>query len=234
MRARRGTIEAMDVIDPYPPVVPPGQDALPYEDGEPMESKRHRSQMEVLLGSLEDAWDARDDFFVGGNMFVYFSEPQTRGAKFRGPDVFVVLDTDRQKVRKSWVAWEENGKLPDVVIELLSPSTEAIDRGEKMRVYERVWCTGHYVLFDVDDGRLEGFRLVGGRYESIAPDERGDLLIGSMGLALGAREARHRGEGGVWLRWIEPSGEMVPTAEETARGLKKRVAELEAKLRGDD
>src|SRR5690242_20565454 len=101
MQASHGTIEAMDCIDPYPPTVPPGQDALPYEDGEPMETKRHRTQMELLLGTLEDAWSERTDYYAGGNMFVYFSEPQTRGAKFKGPDVFVVLDTDGTKVRKS-------------------------------------------------------------------------------------------------------------------------------------
>ncbi len=80
-------------------------------------------------------------------MFVYFSELQAKKNDFRGPDVFVVLDTVRRE-RKSWVVWGENGRTPDVVIELLSPSTEAVDRGEKMRVYSKLLRVTHYYLFD--------------------------------------------------------------------------------------
>jgi hypothetical protein len=106
----------------------PGQDELPSSDGEPMETGFHDAQGALLKDTLIDAWDARRDFFVGGNMFVYFSERQIRANDFRGPDVFVVLDCER-KGRKSWVAWEEGGKLPDVVIEVTSESTAHVDRG---------------------------------------------------------------------------------------------------------
>src|SRR5688572_27876357 len=108
----------------------PGQDVLPSVDGEPMETGFHDAQDTLLKDSLLDAWDERRDFFVGGNMFVYFSEHQVRNNDFRGADVFVVLDTER-KGRKSWVAWEERGRLPDVVIEVTSESTAHVDRGEK-------------------------------------------------------------------------------------------------------
>ena len=40
---------------------------------------------------------------------------------FRGPDVFVVVGAEK-KERLSWVLWEEL-RLPDVVIELTSPSS---------------------------------------------------------------------------------------------------------------
>src|SRR4051812_38235556 len=120
---------------PFEP--PPGEDELPCSDGEPMESERHAKQQSLLTSSLDRAWKDRDDVYVGGNMFVYFSEIQIKKNDFRGPDVFVVLDTTR-RVRKSWVMWGENGRVPDVVIELTSPSTQAIDRGEKKRVYEKL------------------------------------------------------------------------------------------------
>ena len=55
--------------------------------------------------------------FVGANMFLYFSQTQAKKNDFRGPDVFVVMDTTRRE-RKSWVVWEEDGRVPDVVIEL--------------------------------------------------------------------------------------------------------------------
>jgi Uma2 family endonuclease len=58
-----------------------------------------------------------------------------------------VLDTHRHE-RLSWVAWEEGGKLPDVIIELVSPTTEAIDRNEKMNLYAQIWRTNAYFLYD--------------------------------------------------------------------------------------
>ncbi|HEY9704449.1 MAG TPA: Uma2 family endonuclease, partial [Allocoleopsis sp.] len=96
---------------------------LIYDDGEPMESNRHRIAMNILIDSVNLALSDRQDFFAGGNMFIYYSSEQFKNEDFKGPDFFVVLDTDGQKSRKSWTVWEENGRYPDVIIELMSPST---------------------------------------------------------------------------------------------------------------
>jgi Uma2 family endonuclease len=103
--------------------LPPTQDELPYSDGEPMESERHFAQMRLLVESLQSWLDAREDGYIGGNMFVYYSLAQVKNQDFRGPDFFAALGVPK-KERKSWVCWEE-GKTPDVVIELLSESTKA-------------------------------------------------------------------------------------------------------------
>lgn len=161
--------------DPLVPL-PPRGDQLPSSDGVPMETERHRDQMNLLIHSLSHHWERRDDFYVGGDMFVYLSETQARRNDFRGPDVFVVLDTQK-KERQRWVAWEEDGKLPDVVIELLSDSTREKDRGEKKLVYERRWKVGAYVLYDPFTYELEGYRRVDGRFVPIEPDARGDVAI---------------------------------------------------------
>src|SRR4051812_6023263 len=175
--------------EPEIPVVPPGELELPSEDGEPMESNRHRQQMVLLIQALKRAWSDRHDFFVGGNMFVYFSETQVKKNHFRGPDFFVVLGTtDRD--RRSWVAWGEDGKLPDVVIELLSDRTRKVDWGEKMHVYSRLWKTSEYFLYDPWSHALDGFRLEPSTldYVRIAPDSRGDLFCQRLGLSLGLRQ----------------------------------------------
>jgi Uma2 family endonuclease len=239
----RGKLGSMVIErDPNVPTPPPGQDALPYDDGEPMESKRHRVQMNLLIDTLDEHWRDRDDVYVSGNMFVYFSELQTKGAHFRGPDVFVVLDTIK-KSRKSWVAWEEGGRLPNVVIELLSASTEAIDRGEKMRVYSRVWRTGEYFLYDPFSHVLEGYSLDPrrGEYDSIAPDSRGNLPVAQLGLALGLQPGDRYEEPGPFLRWFDGEGRLLPEGREQvdsgrvererADALARRVAELEDALR---
>src|SRR5947209_8173003 len=46
---------------------------LPDSDGEPLETPWHLASIHLLLHSLTYSWRHRDDFFVGGNMFVYFS-----------------------------------------------------------------------------------------------------------------------------------------------------------------
>ena len=73
---------------------------LIFDDGKLLETKRHRIAMNLLIDSLYQHWSDRKDFFVGGNMFIYYSSIQAKNRDFKGPDFFVVLnvkdDTDRQ------------------------------------------------------------------------------------------------------------------------------------------
>jgi Uma2 family endonuclease len=75
--------------------------------GEPMESNRHRIAMNVLIRSINQAFANRNNFFAGGNMFVYYSSTQARNRDFKGPDFFVVLDVDGTRERQGWVVWEK-------------------------------------------------------------------------------------------------------------------------------
>jgi Uma2 family endonuclease len=97
----------------------PGQDELPCDDGEPLETLFHDVQDALLKDCLSYANRDRPELLVGGNQFIYYSPHQIRKNDFRGPDVFVVLNAKIKK-RKSWVMWEEDGRLPDVVIEVTS------------------------------------------------------------------------------------------------------------------
>jgi len=121
----------------------PGEDDLPCDDGEPMESARHRDQMWLLIYSLKAYWS--DRILRGGNMFIHY-DPDNR-QRFRGPDFFLVLDVEDRE-RKSWVVWREGMRFPDVIIELLSDSTRTIDKGEKKALYERVFRTAEYYRYD--------------------------------------------------------------------------------------
>jgi len=202
----------------------PGQDELPSEDGEPMESIFHDAQDALLKDTLIDAWADRRDFFVGGNQFVYFSEHQLRNNDFRGPDVMVVLDVAYRE-RKSWVAWEEGGRLPDVVIEVTSESTAHVDRGDKMRIYSQVWHTSAYFIFDPDTEKLEGFKLdgTGRRYTPIVADENGDFEVAALGLKLGLRPTSYRQLERRFVRWLEPNGQPLPSAQERAEAERARA-----------
>ncbi len=201
---------------PLVPVAPPGAKDLPYSDGVEMETQRHIEQMFLLIHSLRIGWKAREDFYVSGNMFVYFSETQVKKNDFRGPDVFVVLGTSNRE-RLSWVVWEEEGKLPNVVIEITSPSTESVDRGEKMSLYAHRLKVSHYYLFDPYTKLFEGYLLNDREiYERIPPEPNGDLPCSAMDLRLGMRMGWNSGVETEWLRWIAPDGRVLPSKEDLA------------------
>jgi Uma2 family endonuclease len=191
-----------------------------------METARHRMQMELLINSLEPWLDQREDGFVGGNMFVYFSLAQVRHQDFKGPDFFAVLGVPKGE-RKSWVVWEE-GKGPDVIIELLSESTAEIDKTTKKQVYENQLKVDEYFWFDPfnPDDRA-GFSLRAGRYQAIEPDERSRLISERLGLALVRWSGAYHKVEADWLRWETRGGILLPTPEEIAQVAEQR-ADVEA------
>lgn len=218
-----GTFGGMELErDPYAPDLPPGQDELPSEDGVPMETARHRDQMNHLIDVLGHHLRDRDDVFVGGNMFVYFSLKQAKNNDFRGPDFFAVLDVPK-KERKSWVAWEENGRLPDVVIELLSDSTQQVDRVVKKQIYERTWHVRTYVLYDPFTLELEAYRHDG---RELVPVEKidGCVPVPELGLSLGVRPAKFHYYEGPALRWMDRDAVLpTPAEDERARADEARA-----------
>jgi len=127
----------------------------------------------------------------------------------------VVMDTEK-KDRRSWMVWEEGGKYPNLVIELLSSSTAKVDRGKKKQLYQDVWRVPNYFWFHPETFEFEGFHLVDGHYQAIAPTETGYLWSDQLELYLGIHQNQ--------LRWFTAEGELIPSAEE-------RADKLEAILR---
>src|SRR5687767_3317252 len=86
---------------------------LVYEDGEPLESLFHVTQMHLFFDLIDQVMEerGRTDYVVGGNAFVYYSLEQARDVAagrpyFRGPDVFLVEGVERRSAgRKAWVSW---------------------------------------------------------------------------------------------------------------------------------
>ncbi|NJL57755.1 Uma2 family endonuclease [bacterium] len=100
-----------------------------YSDEPPLESHLHLQQMMLLISCLNWLWRDRQDYFATGNLTIFYNQDQLKTKDYPGPDFFVALNTDPQP-RKSWTIWQEGGKYPNVIIELLSPSTAHIDRGK--------------------------------------------------------------------------------------------------------
>ncbi len=210
---------------------------LIFDDGEPLESNRHRIAMNALIRSLQQAWADRNDFFTGGNMFIYYSSTEVRNRDFRGPDFFAVLNVDGTTSRQGWVVWEENGRYPDVIVELMSPSTAEIDKGVKKDIYEQVFRTSDYFVYNpFDPSSLQGWHLDDDqRYQPLTPNERGWLWSKRLGLWLGTHEGTIDRETAVWLRFFDVAGNLVLLPDEAAIAreevAKKRAERLAARLR---
>lgn len=202
---------------------------LPAEDGIPLESNWHRIQMNLLIDSIHSYWQECKDFFAGGNMFIYFSIQQALNQDYRGPDFFVVKNTDGTLNRDSWVVWAENGKYPNVIVELASPSTFHIDLGEKKYLYEQTFRTREYFCYDPQKQHLYGWRLNNnGVYEELKADKRGCLWSQELELWLGRWEGELLRVNTVWLRFYEDECEspnlVLTRAEAEAERAEKEAA----------
>jgi hypothetical protein len=129
------------------------------------------------------------------------------------------LGTER-KTRKSWVVWEEDGKYPNLILEILSPTTANTDREYKKELYQNTFRTPDYFWFDPYTLEFAGFHLVDGEYQPLEENQQGHLWSRQLGLYLGIDQGL--------LRYFTPTGELVPTPEETAEQETKR-AEKEAR-----
>lgn len=178
-----------------------------YSDEPQLETDLHLKQILLLLSCLEWYWNERQDFFASGNITIYYSNSQKKSKDFRGPDFFVVKDTER-KTRPSWVVWEENNKFPNVIVEILSSSTAKVDRAEKKQLYQDIFRTPDYFWFEPNTLEFAGFSLKNGKYEAIIPNEQGWLYSQELELYLGIFNRK--------LRYFTPEGILVATPEETA------------------
>ncbi len=208
-------LQTSDVPDWEPPMPPTD---LRFDDGEPLETNRHRTAMNALIESLNHHWAGCNDFFAGGNMFIYYSSTQARHRDFRGPDFLAVLNIDGTYPRQGWVVWEENGRYPDVIVELMSSSTAHIDIGAKKDLYEQTFRTPDYFVFNpFDSNSLQGWHLQNNRYQELVPDERGWLWCETLELWLGTWAGTIQRETTVWLRFYDSNGNLVLLPGEAAQ-----------------
>ena len=173
-----------------------------------MESSLHYMQLLLLVTCLEWAWQERNDFFIGANLTIYFSRQQLKNHDFRGPDFFIVKNTTREP-RNSWVVWEEDGRYPDLIIELLSDSTANVDRTIKRDLYAERFHTPEYFYFSPDTLEFAGFRLDISQYKPITPNAQGWLWSEVIGAFLGIHDGQ--------LRYFSLEGALLPTPQETAQ-----------------
>ncbi|HTU91932.1 MAG TPA: Uma2 family endonuclease, partial [Gemmataceae bacterium] len=183
-----------------------------------MDSRWHRCAMNLLIETATYHFQDREDFFIGGDMFLYYNVERQRHRDFRGPDFFFVWGVDRRRDRKYYAIWQENYRFPDVIVELLSSSTAAIDRVDKRALYQDTFRTPEYFLCEPQVATLEGLRLNAQQvYEPIQANEHGWLWSEQLHLWLGAWYGEWSDQTTTWPRFYDANGRLVPTFTEAAQ-----------------
>lgn len=213
----------------------------PCSDGTPMaETERHA--MATMDARQALGWHFRDrpNVCVGVDMLLYYVEGDPKRSV--APDVFVVLGAPKLPPRDNWLVWTEGGRTPDLVLEITSKATQAVDEGRKRRLYRELGI-GEYWQYnptgDYLEPALKGPRLIDGRYRPIkAVTELDGSLRFRRDLGLELRLERDE------LRFFDvPKRRYLPTCdeafersaqvEETQAPLdasKRKIAALKAEL----
>ncbi len=122
------------------------------------------------------------------------------------------MKNTQKRPRRSWVLWEERGKYPDLLIELLLESTARTDRNLTKELYQERFRTPEYFWFSPETLEFAGYRLVNQQYQLIDANASGWLWSQPLELYLGV-------EAGV-LRYFTAAGDLVLSPQEEAERAK--------------
>ena len=183
--ARRVNVESMALPQiTWDDVLQMPEDGNRYEaiDGElyvtPAPSSRHQEVSMALAVGLHG-------ILVAGEHGRLFHAPY--GVKFPStgegvqPDLVFVSGTRRDIVRPAQIEG-----VPDLVVEILSPSTAGRDRGVKRKLYERQGVREYWIV-DADAGAIDVWRFAAGetqpqRFTERIPVRVGDETVGELDL----------------------------------------------------
>ena len=160
----------------------------PSSDGKPM--AENMWQADAIMAAADDLRLARPNALVAADILMYLQEGNNKNRI--APDVLVALGLGTHK-RSSYFVWKE-GKVPDWVLEVASPGTEAEDRGPKRRRYAEIGVSEYWMfdpkgdVYPPETPRLHGLRLVDGEYRPLDSHVAGgERMIRSEVLGLDVR-----------------------------------------------
>ena len=188
----------------------------PIDDDEPLaESEYQLFPLTYAHAALRSWFEDDPTVWVGADMFLYYEEgvPQSVVA----PDVFVVTQTHKRYLRNIFQTWVE-GRVPELVLEVMSRTSVRRDTVEKYELYERLGVREYWIYDPTEEGflepRLRGYVLVGEWvYRPIEVREVDGKHVGVsdvLGLEFHANAE--------WFRFFDPvSGEYLPDSDERKR-----------------
>ena len=129
----------------------------PESDDTPVESMKQWNVVAQVVMALRRFLGRRA--LVAANMGVYYRRGDPSGLIV--PDLFVAMGTPKIETPDVYLTWEQ-GKPPDLAMEVASKTTFRRDRREKIAIYRRLGVK-EYFLHDATDRflkpRLQGFRM---------------------------------------------------------------------------
>ena len=212
-------------------------DDVEYPEGHWVaQSVSHGDAVGQATTALRHLFRDRVDVLVAMELVVYYKHGDNK-AKLQ-PDVQVVFGVEDGD-RSSFKIWEE-GKPPDFVLEVASPSTAEKDAWHKAREYARIGVREYWRLDpegSLQGTALEGYVASGSSYEPVEP-VGGRLRSGVLGLDL---RSERQGRGAVLVFSDPRTGEEFDgsvesaerrrrIAEERARAAEERVRALEERF----
>ncbi len=193
----------------------------------------HEFQPQLLRETCLPTTVPSEQVFIGTDLNVYYDSRHPGWHK--RPDWFLVLGVERatqqSELRWSYVIWQEM-ETPFLVVELLSPGTEAEDLGQTLRevnrpptkwqTYEQALRVPYYAIFDRYENDFRLYQLVGTQYQLLTLEGQYHWFE-ELGLGLGIWQGEYEGVFGKWLRWKDSKGEWILTAEQKAEREQQRA-----------
>ena len=96
----------------------------------------------------------------------------------------------------------------------------------------------YYGIYQVNNGRLEVYRLIDGYYQLLELNQRGHFPIAPLGVELGLWQGSYQNQTMLWLRWWDEEGNLLLIGDERAqlerlRGEQQRERAEQERLRAE-
>lgn len=198
----------------------PSAEELPDSDDTPVDNELQELIPGLLKAVLALIWQDRSDWFFGIDMGVYFHPDEPPLV----PDGFLSLGVERfydENLRPSYVIWDEGGRVPIWVLEVVS-KTRNHEYQQKKQAYARLGVLYYtiYAPLRRKKERLEVYRLTAGEYQRQLGNP---VWMPELELGIGSDRASYQGITREWLYWFDRQGQRFLTLEE-----RLQIAEQEA------
>ncbi|XZN91530.1 MAG: Uma2 family endonuclease [Microcoleus sp.] len=138
------------------------QEYLEWEEQQPIKYEYMNGEVFAMTGGILphnsiaiNITSALKNHLRGKGCKVFMADAKvgvSQNGPFHYPDVMVSCDPQDQTARK--VIYH-----PCLIVEVLSPGTEAFDRGQKFRNYRQIESLTEYVLIETDRLNVECYRI---------------------------------------------------------------------------